>query len=135
MATQSVLHNRKYQEAPPAHIHQVYWCADTCVTVVDASLFFDRLDSVQRASEASERANGDIIAPDDDALIPDLLMHQLEFADVIVLNKADLLGPAALDAVSSTIVKLNPRARLHTTTFAKVCNLISFRCALQSLTR
>jgi G3E family GTPase len=95
-------------------------CTDTCVTVVDASVFFDRLGSVQRANAAKEVANADAMAPDDDALIPDLLVHQLEYADVIVLNKGDLIGSGDLDVVRSAIVEINPRAKLHTTTFAKV---------------
>ncbi|NUT96270.1 MAG: GTP-binding protein [Saccharothrix sp.] len=80
---------------------------DTMVTVVDASTFLpevergDRLD--QRGLEAAE---------DDERGISDLLVDQVEFADVLVLNKTDLATPERLAHTEGLLRKLNPSARL-----------------------
>ncbi|WP_309112783.1 GTP-binding protein [Saccharothrix sp.] len=80
---------------------------DTMVTVVDASQFLaevergDRLD--QRGLEAAE---------DDERGISDLLVDQVEFADVLVLNKTDLATPEQLATTEGLLRKLNPNARL-----------------------
>lgn len=61
---------------------------DTMVTVVDAANFLAELDGgdelVTRGLDQYE---------DDERTVSDLLMDQVEFADVIVLNKLDLVGP------------------------------------------
>ncbi|CAL9463010.1 Putative metal chaperone YciC [Actinosynnema sp. ALI-1.44] len=80
---------------------------DTMVTVVDASTFLpevergDRLD--QRGLEAAE---------DDERGISDLLVDQVEFADVLVLNKTDLATPERLATTEALLRGLNPNARL-----------------------
>src|ERR1700742_2669436 len=63
---------------------------DTMVTVVDASTFLGEL------ARGEELAARDLAASDADLrTIADLLVDQVEFADVIVLNKADLVGETA----------------------------------------
>ncbi len=80
---------------------------DTMVTVGDAYNFLrdyssrDRLKTRrQERDEADERT------------IVDLLVDQIEFADVVVLNKTDLVNPAELQKVKGMIRALNARARL-----------------------
>ena len=79
---------------------------DTMVTVVDASRFVTDLrcgeDLADRAMEVSE---------DDLRTIADLLIDQVEFADVILLNKADLVTVADLDLLEAVLSRLNPDAR------------------------
>ncbi|AQA02613.1 cobalamin biosynthesis protein CobW [Mycobacterium sp. MS1601] len=80
---------------------------DTMVTVVDVSTF---LPEVVRGETLNQRGMG---AADGDARnISDLLVDQVEFADVILLNKTDLVSPAHLGAVEATVRRLNPHARL-----------------------
>lgn len=80
---------------------------DTTVTVVDAATFLaevergDRLD--ERGLEAEEG---------DERGISDLLVDQVEFADVLVLNKTDLVAPEQLATTEGLLRKLNPSARL-----------------------
>lgn len=83
---------------------------DTLVTVVDASTF---LTELARGEALTDR---DMAAGDGDARsVADLLVDQVEFADVILLNKTDLVSPAALGSVETMVRRLNPRARLlHT---------------------
>jgi len=48
----------------------------------------------------------------DDRTIVDLLIDQVEFANVIGLNKTDIVSPRQLSVVEAMIHKLNPEARL-----------------------
>ncbi len=88
---------------------------DTMVTVVDASTF---LGEVGRGSTLAER---DLQAADGDArTISDLLVDQVEFADVIVVNKTDLVSAATAGAVTATLRRLNPRAEIVHTDHGRV---------------
>lgn len=80
---------------------------DTLVTVVDASTF---LTEIARGEALADR---DLAAADGDARsIADLLVDQVEFADVILVNKTDLVSAATLGAVETLVRRLNPRAGL-----------------------
>ncbi|WKG02899.1 GTP-binding protein [Mycolicibacterium sp. HK-90] len=80
---------------------------DTLVTVVDASTF---LTEIVRGEGLADR---DLAAGEGDARsIADLLTDQVEFADVILLNKTDLVSPATLDTVQALLRRLNPTAKL-----------------------
>ncbi|MZF88852.1 GTP-binding protein [Streptomyces sp. SID5643] len=80
---------------------------DTMVTVVDAANFLAELGT---GDDLAERG----LAPyeDDERTVSDLLVDQVEFADVLVLNKLDLVGPADADRVRGVLARLNPTARL-----------------------
>lgn len=80
---------------------------DTMVTVVDASTF---LAEVARGQALAER---NLQAGEGDArTIADLLVDQVEFADVLLVNKTDLVSEAAAGAVEATVRALNPRAHV-----------------------
>lgn len=80
---------------------------DTMVTVVDCSAF---LPEVVRGQTLAER---DLGAGEGDARnVAELLVDQVEFADVILLNKTDLVSPAHVGAVETVVRRLNPRAKL-----------------------
>jgi G3E family GTPase len=91
--------------ADPAPVAQTFFVDDTVrtrtrldaiVTVVDAKNFIARLDDSHEAVE------------------------QVAFADVIVLNKVDLVTPDELDAVEARIRTINKFARIHRTTRSAV---------------
>ncbi|GAA2283241.1 hypothetical protein GCM10010145_64790 [Streptomyces ruber] len=63
---------------------------DTMVTVVDAANSLAELDS---GDDLAER--GPAPYEDDERTVSDLLVDQVEFADVLVLDKLDLAGPVA----------------------------------------
>ncbi len=88
---------------------------DTMVTVVDAASFFSYVESSDDL-----RKLGLAVDDTDDRTIVDLLIDQVEFANVIVLNKTDLLSPAQLAVVKVMIRKLNRDARLIHSQFATV---------------
>lgn len=80
---------------------------DTLVTVVDASTF---LSELARGEAVAERA---LAAGDGDARsIADLLVDQVEFADVILLNKTDLVGEQICGTVETMLRRLNPSAKI-----------------------
>lgn len=56
----------------------------------------------------------------DSRTIVNLLIHQIEFADVIILNKTDLINPYQLGELKAVIHSLNPGARIIQSTFIKV---------------
>ncbi|MFJ4010192.1 GTP-binding protein [Streptomyces sp. NPDC090026] len=82
---------------------------DTMVTVVDAAGFLPELAA---GDELAERGLDQY--EDDERTVSDLLMDQIEFADVIVLNKLDLVDAPSAARLRATLARLNPAARVIT---------------------
>ncbi|SEP66754.1 GTPase, G3E family [Streptomyces sp. yr375] len=80
---------------------------DTMVTVVDAANFLTELAS---GDELFERGLDQY--EDDERTVSDLLVDQVEFADVIVLNKLDLVDAGAAHRLRAALARLNPLARV-----------------------
>lgn len=80
---------------------------DTMVTVVDAGNFFKDFGSWD---DLNDRKLG--LGEDDDRNIVDLLVDQIEFANVIIVNKIDLLSPYELEQLEQIIRRLNPNAKI-----------------------
>lgn len=59
---------------------------DTTVTVIDA---FTMLNDFDTADLLSGRR--DDVVPEDERSVSDLMVDQIEFADVIILNKIDMV--------------------------------------------
>ncbi len=79
------------------------------VTIVDASNF---LKDYHEAEDL--RVRGLSIGKEDERTITDLLIDQVEFANVLVINKADLVSEVELAELSAILATLNPDARrLH----------------------
>ncbi|MER7625248.1 GTP-binding protein [Streptomyces sp. NPDC126503] len=80
---------------------------DTMVTVVDAANFLAEL------AEGDELvARGLDQYEDDERTVSDLLMDQVEFADVIVLNKLDLIRTEEAHRLRAVLSRFNPEARI-----------------------
>ena len=80
---------------------------DTMVTVVDASTFLTELAKGEALSDRQMAAG-----EGDARSIADLLTDQVEFADVLLLNKTDLVNVNQLGAVEALLRRLNPTAKL-----------------------
>lgn len=80
---------------------------DAMVTVVDAA---NLLTHWRSEDTLADRGMG--LDADDDRSLANLLNDQIEFADVLVLNKCDLAGEEQTRRVESVLRKLNPGARL-----------------------
>ncbi len=88
---------------------------DTLVTVVDALNFeqdFNSLDELQDRELS--------IDEDDPRSIVDLLVDQIEFANVLILNKSDCLEPENLLRIEALLHQLNPQAQIFKTTFGQI---------------
>ena len=88
---------------------------DTMVTVVDT---VNLMSEIQSLETLADRGIGN--DETDERTIVDLLMDQIEFADVLVLNKCDLADPADLGRLEALLGKLNPRAKLVRSEFGRV---------------
>ncbi len=88
---------------------------DTMVTVVDAFNFFKDFGSPETLMD---RELTDIEG--DHRTIVNLLTDQVEFANVILLNKTDLVSKDHLGVLKAAIHKLNPSAKIIESTFSKV---------------
>lgn len=80
---------------------------DTMVSLVDASAFLDCLRCGK--SLASENIEA---TPTDDRTVADLLVDQVEFADLILVTKTDLVDAAETERVIATVRAMNRRARV-----------------------
>ena len=80
---------------------------DTMVTVVDAANF---LRDYYQADDLADR--GESLGEEDDRTVTDLLIDQVEFADVIILNKVDLIDEQGSGEVEAVLAALNPGARV-----------------------
>ncbi|GAB5528071.1 MAG: zinc metallochaperone GTPase ZigA [Roseivirga sp.] len=88
---------------------------DTMVTVIDALNFLKDFGSADTI--ASREMNDE---EDDERTIVNLLTDQVEFADVILINKTDLISKDELNLLKGMITKLNPQAKLIESEFGKV---------------
>ena len=79
---------------------------DTMVTVVDAANFLRDFKSKQ---DLNDRKMG--VSEEDERTIVDLLTDQIEFANVIVINKCDLVSEAEAERLEGILHHLNPDAR------------------------
>lgn len=88
---------------------------DILVTVVDAFNFFKDFGSPETVY--SKALNDD---PEDQRAIVNLLTDQIEFANVILINKADLVAPQQVEELKAIIQKLNPGAKIIITKHSKI---------------
>jgi G3E family GTPase len=88
---------------------------DTMVTVVDAVNLLRDFASHDFLSD-----RGESLGDEDERTLVNLLTDQLEFADVVVLNKVSDASPEQLDAARKIIKALNADARLIETDHSQV---------------
>lgn len=80
---------------------------DTMVSLVDASTFLNQLRRGRSLVSESIEAT-----PQDDRTISDLLVDQVEFADLILITKTDLVDAVETERVIAAVRAMNPRARV-----------------------
>lgn len=88
---------------------------DTMVTVVDAFNFlrdYSSYDSLQQRGES--------LGEHDERTVVDLLIDQIEFCDVIILNKVDMINEEEKQRLLAILDKLNPRAKIEISEFGQV---------------
>ena len=88
---------------------------DTMVTIVDAANFIEDL-RIGKDLQSVGQAAGE----DDPRTVADLLTEQVEFANVIILNKTDLVDEVMLGSIEAFIEQLNPHALKLRSSFGKI---------------
>ena len=88
---------------------------DTMVTVVDAASFLKDYNAAEALQD-----RGESLGEEDERTVTDLLIDQVEFADVIVLNKLDLVTEDHAREVEAILHTLNPGAEIHQATHGQV---------------
>lgn len=88
---------------------------DTMVTVVDAANFIQDLRIGKDLHSVGQAAD-----EDDPRTVADLLTEQVEFANVILLNKTDLVDEEQLGEIEAFIEQLNPHALKLRSSFGKI---------------
>lgn len=88
---------------------------DTMVTVVDAYNFLR-----DYSSQDSLQQRGESLGEEDERTVVDLLIDQIEFCDVIILNKTDLISAEDKKRLHAILHSLNPAARIEESEFGKV---------------
>jgi G3E family GTPase len=88
---------------------------DTMVTVVDAANFWNNY-----ASGAELRQLNVGAGEDDERDLVDLMIDQIEFANILVLNKTDLMDEADLSLLIALLKRMNPGAEVICASFGVV---------------
>ncbi len=88
---------------------------DTMVTVVDAANLTKNYSSSDFLKD-----RGESLGEEDERTLVDLLVEQIEFANVIILNKIDLASQDELKTVKAIIRSLNAKAKLLETTMSQI---------------
>ncbi len=80
---------------------------DTLVTVADAGTLLADFGSRDMLAD-----RGESLGPDDNRALVELITQQLEFANVVVLNKTDRVDERGLRSAVALVKSLNPTARV-----------------------
>ena len=88
---------------------------DTMVTVVDAVNFLKDYEEAKYLQET-----GESLGEDDDRSVADLLVDQIEFADLILISKTDLVSPSDKERLTAILQALNTDAKIIPIAHGKV---------------
>ena len=80
---------------------------DTMVTVVDAVNFLKDYNSAKNLQDTNES-----LGEEDERNVSDLLVDQVEFADVLLISKTDLVSNADIERLTAILKALNTHARI-----------------------
>lgn len=88
---------------------------DTMVTVIDGPRFLEDYRSVDTLEERGLQRD-----EEDERLLVDLLIEQVEFANVLLLNKVDQMSAREVEEMKAVLFRLNPEAEIIETTHGVV---------------
>jgi len=80
---------------------------DTMVTVVDAVNFLKDYDEAKSLQET-----GESLGEEDERSVADLLVDQVEFADIILVSKTDLVKREGIERLTAILKTLNTHAKV-----------------------
>ncbi|WP_339104752.1 GTP-binding protein [Haloterrigena salinisoli] len=85
---------------------------DTMVTVLDTYGFWKEFDAGERLPEGAQ--------PDADRPLSEVLVEGIEFCDVLLLNKSDMVPEDVLEEIEAVVETLQPRANRLRTSYCEV---------------
>ena len=88
---------------------------DTMVTVVDAVNFLKDYDEAKYLKES-----GESLGEDDERSVADLLVDQVEFADIILISKTDLVEASDVERLKAILKTLNTHAQIIPISYGKI---------------
>ncbi len=88
---------------------------DTMVTVVDAVNFLKDYEEAKYLQET-----GESLGEEDERSVADLLIDQVEFADVILVSKTDLVEIDSLERLKAILKTLNTHAKIYPISSGKI---------------
>jgi len=80
---------------------------DTMVTVVDAANFLKDYEDAKYLQDS-----GESLGEDDERSVADLLADQVEFADVLLISKTDLVEASEVERLTAILKSLNTHAQI-----------------------
>ncbi|CEP63410.1 uncharacterized protein LALA0_S08e01838g [Lachancea lanzarotensis] len=89
---------------------------DTCVTVVDALNFLSNINTTKFLADRW----GDSGQGESERTITDLMVDQIEFSNLVILNKKSLVGKKKLQKIKKMIHVLNPLCKIVTTDYCDI---------------
>ncbi len=88
---------------------------DTMVTVVDAVNFLKDYDEAKYLKES-----GESLGEDDERSVADLLVDQVEFADILLISKIDLVEASEVSRLKAILKTLNTHAQIIPISLGKI---------------
>ncbi len=88
---------------------------DAMITMVDAAHFLELFDKEETLQEIGMGAD-----ENDERSLSGLIAEQVEFANIILINKIDQINENQLALLKSFIQKINPHAKIYCTTYGKI---------------
>ncbi|ADB59578.1 cobalamin synthesis protein P47K [Haloterrigena turkmenica DSM 5511] len=85
---------------------------DTMVTVLDTYGFWKEFDAGERLPEGAQ--------PDADRPLSEVLVEGIEFCDVLLLNKSDMVPDDVLEEIEAVVETLQPRAKRLRTSYCEI---------------
>ncbi|KAG7932522.1 hypothetical protein KL904_004313 [Ogataea polymorpha] len=89
---------------------------DTCVTVIDSINFLENFETIEfLADRWGDNGQGEA-----ERTITDLMVDQIEFCDVIILNKTSGISKKKIADIEKIVHQLNPVAKVYKTDYCKI---------------
>lgn len=88
---------------------------DTTVTVIDSFTLYNDFETSELLS-----SRRDDVVPEDERTVSDLMVDQIEFADVVIINKIDMVSEETRGRIRDLVKDLNHRAKIVETSRGKI---------------
>ena len=89
---------------------------DNMVTVIDSSSFFDYIRETSQVNQKFSYDGGEY----DDRNLCNLIMDQIDFSQVILINKIDLVAKEVVDQIYAIVHTMNPKAKIFKTVKSEI---------------